>query len=969
VYIQANTRHAATTETALTAPPDLAMAGPACSILSTGCTIPHTRSVNITPMQGVNLRNTIPHMVAQAPGLTFNQQVYYNYPQQSEQQHPQWQFSLQRDMLPDVNTHHHANTYTQPRPVSSMLPGPFQGMHAYPTHVQSGNMNMLNTAISQDHFNIPNTNHNPQIMPPARMNQLGWQLQSSLDQNRPAGGLAGYQTPAYQMPIHQSNRPNTSLPSTAPVAVTEQSPGVPGLQIRHLSQDTLAKMHEFNVPDMGAPVLQYTKQTYATEREVPGASNNPGHSPGRDSSGSMFPEPSCGPQGTGLRQALDLCPDTPMELDSRSPLIRAPLDYQSAVPGNNLTAPNSLPQPPIDTAPSAQLPWPVASMVQPVDRLQSPDLPLPSNLPGHVQGQWVDPPVGAPTASTIFDFPGCPYGKASYLESSGSAAGTVAVFQGEWGTFNGEVHRGLDTMQSPKRKKLFERSEVAADYELASRSGGARPEKRARQQEALPTDGRSRTESVTVVPSGGGMETLIPPCEPGILPTSKDPVGDVIICQGLEASTLISHSTSTNHNTRLTNATATNNNELAITKVNFTATTSSSSNDANSANGDEVIITGVNTLTPPPSASPPVKNSTKITAALAPSEPFFPKSKGKTGGRTTTYTATETTPEGVRQANYKLTQVLPLPHRKRWITNPGEFPRLERPMEQNGIGEEQGGGDPDAVFEVDELGRSINVVPAPAMQLAHSGSSYQLQSTYGAAPDPVGERSEEVNPYKDADDEVSWQGSGELVVEEGVSHVHSIYEKAAPVPTPIPAAPIPPPKKGRRVKLTEAEKKTRRKQRDRERYQRKKEEASRLRYTQNTPPKKPARGSPTAPRKAGVAKRTPAKSHKSGTPAPTDDDEDEDGGDFDIWEQLAVEIQKLPPGNGTAEVEVDMAAGRNPPVEESDEGKKENAGGVATLTRDILPPGLTDSEGEVNYREDGGDDDGDDDEVNSLFEE
>ncbi|RPB19650.1 hypothetical protein L211DRAFT_853033 [Terfezia boudieri ATCC MYA-4762] len=379
---------------------------------------------------------------------------------------------------------------------------------------------------------------------------------------------------------------------------------------------------------------------------------------------------------------------------------------------------------------------------------------------------------------------------------------------------------------------------------------------------------------------------------------------------------------------------STGDDELTIINVNLLTPSSS---PISRTSGDKVT-TGTGILTPSPSVSPPTNNlgTSTTTASPVSSDQFFPKTRRK-GGRTTTYTNFAVAPYDISRANQHLAYNMPRKiamSRKRWITNPEEFPRLERLKKQ--VVDD----DPDAVFEVDERGEKV------------------LSTSAHPQGNAAAEREDD---QSGGTDEVPLQGSGELVVEKGVTHVRSVHEKTPPA-TSVPTSqvvPISPPGTGRGVKLTEEEKKARRRQRDRERYQRKNGAAT------VTSPKKAARPSPTGSNKKGVAKRTAAKSPNTTalTPSATRQHADEDKEDyeeFDIWQQIGLEIQKLPPVDRTAELEVDKDAGGNSSVWSSNGEGQPNALDAEDQRRNLLR-----SEGEGQM----GGGNSNDDYLTSLFEE
>ena len=520
------------------------------------------------------------------------------------------------------------------------------------------------------------------------------------------------------------------------------------------------------------------------------------------------------------------------------------------------------------------------------------------------------------------------------LADGGDADEEVAVFQKDWGlaTFlqqkrglpKGEIQpHSLGTVQPCKRKCHSESSEVTTA--VASQHKRARTEKREGHKATLP--GNRRTKMAPAA-SECGIGTSIPLGDPEVSgPTSGTPADDETgrIRTGVPTPTTPALITSTSH---FGNPAHAADDELTITKVNLVTPASSPSSD------NEVIITRANIVSPPPSVSPQVNNlSTSTRTARVPSDQFSPKTKEKSSGRTTTYTRFVAAPYDVSRANKHLAHNMPLKiamNRKRWITNPDEFPGLERRM---GQGAGMVGGVPD---ESDERGKRV----LPVSIYPQGNSAIEAEAA----------QSEKINPYEGSDNELSWQGSGELIVEEGETHGHQKTPPAAVAPTsPMPSLP----KKGRRVKLTEEEKKARRRQRDRERYKRKKEAAAQIPGTQMTPQKKLTRRSPAAQNNARAAKRTLAKTRYAVTitPPTTPHDESEglvlaqhrsqearrkevergavtesgqDGGDgdFDIWVQLRREIQNLPPVDRTAEDEMDEQ-----PNESLDEDENASNGG------------------------------------------
>lgn len=517
----------------------------------------------------------------------------------------------------------------------------------------------------------------------------------------------------------------------------------------------------------------------------------------------------------------------------------------------------------------------------------------------------------------------------------------VAVSQKDWSFFNGEVQpHNPGTVWSCKRKSHPEPLEAA--------TAGASQNKRGR------TGKRAGHEKATLVGSRPGEtpmdDEVVSRLRAGV-PTSPTPSPITNTSHfGNPVPTADDELTITRVNRLTPPSTPPMDDEVIITGVNIRFPTSAPSRDAIAASGDEVTITGANISTPPSSVSPPTKIRTATTTApRAEREQSLPKKKGNASGRATTYTRSKATPYDVSRANMHLARTMPWKtgiDRKRWITNPEEFPSLEKPMEQ---GAEQVDDDPGAIFEVDKRG-----VRVPASSAQPQGNTVM---------ELEGAQSEEINPYEDSDDEVSWQGSGELVVEEGETHVHPIQEEippvaVAPTPTRVPTSLS---KNGRRVKLTEEEKKARRRQRDRERYQRKKGAAAGIPGAQITPPKKPARRSPAAPKTTGAAKCTPAKPRNAETLTPavtpqdevtpedlalaqygaqdpgrkaaewydasesSDEDEDDDE-EFNFWEQIGLEIENLPLVVPRAENEVDKQTDASSDVS-SDEGGDDDNGG------------------------------------------
>ncbi|KAF8437816.1 hypothetical protein BGX38DRAFT_1210956 [Terfezia claveryi] len=523
------------------------------------------------------------------------------------------------------------------------------------------------------------------------------------------------------------------------------------------------------------------------------------------------------------------------------------------------------------------------------------------------QGEKIQTPAPSPSPSP-------PVATEEAVPASKNDWSLASPHEKERVLLNGEVHQhSPGIVQSCKRKIHSESLEIATA--VAPQRKRARTEKRKERKRATPASACDDELIITKV-------NLLTPSPSPLTTTKANPLTP-------------------------------SSSPLTITKVNLL--TPSSSPITRTSGGE--VTTGAGILTPSPSASPPANNLRTSTTKSPPvsSNQVFPKTRGKSG-RTTTYTNFTVAPYDISRANEHLAHNMPRKiamSRKRWITNPDEFPRLERPIKQ---GVEKVGDDPDAVFEVDERGG--RVLPASAHPQGKN-----------AAAEAEDDQSGETDPYEDEHDEVSWHGSGELVVEEEVTHVRSVHEKTSPaaaVPTSQ-GAPISLPRKGQGVKLTEEEKKARRRQRDRERYQRKNAAAA---GTHITPPKKPVRPSPTTSNKKGVAKRTPAKSRDMTAlnPSATRQQADESSGDkeddyneeFDIWEQIGLEIQKLPPVDCTAELEMDKDAGGNSSIWGSTEEGQPHAL-EAEHQRGMLP--RSEGPGEVVGEN------SDDDYITSLFEE